>query len=114
MDLLKDNIKLAEAEIQEAERLGMQVSGPRFDLRRAFDALTNARTLVHSFSPGPIDSALDEGLQITSSVRDSAERALHEYTYRRTWLACSLVPILIVVALLLVFIRSLPMPTHDD
>lgn len=114
MDLLKDNIKLAEAEIQEAERLGMQVSGPRFDLRRAFDALTNARTLVHSFSPGPIDSALDEGLQITSSVRDSAERALHEYTYRRIWLACSLVPILIVVALLLVFIRSLPMPTHDD
>ena len=72
------------------------------------------RTLVHSFSPGPINAALDEGLQVTSSVQVAAESALHEYTYRRIWLACSLVPILIVVALLLVYIRSLSIPTHDD
>lgn len=114
MDMLKDDIKQTEGEIQEAERLGMQVRGPRFDLRQAFDALTNARTLVHSFSPGPIDKALDEGLQVTSSVRGAAEGALREYTYRRIWLACSLVPILIVVCLLLIYIRSLPTPTHDD
>lgn len=114
MDLLKDGIKQAEAEIQEAARLGMQVRGPRYDLRQAFDALINARTLLHGFSPGPVDAALNEGLQVTSSVRGAARAALREHTYRRIWLACSLVPILIVVALLLVFIRSLPTPTYND
>jgi predicted CXXCH cytochrome family protein len=113
LDQLKREIEQAEANIREAERLGMQVRGPRFDLRQAFDALTNARTLVHSFSPGPIEAALGEGLNVTSAVRGEAEGALREYTYRRIWLACSLVPILIVVALLLFCIRSLPSSAHD-
>lgn len=110
LDQLKHEIKLAGSSIQEAERLGMQVRGPRFDLRQAFDALTNARTLVHSFSPGPIEAALSEGLKVTSEVRDAAEGAQLEYTRRRIWLGCSLVPILIVVGLLLYYIRSLPTP----
>lgn len=114
LDQLKREIKQAEADIQEAERLGMQVRGPLFDLRQAIDALTNARTLVHSFSPGPIGKALDEGLRVTASVQAAAEGALREYTYRRIWLACSLVPILIVVALLLYCIRSLPTPTDNE
>jgi hypothetical protein len=113
LDKLKHEIQLAETDVREAERLGMQVRGPRFDLRQAFDALTNARTLVHSFSPGPIEVALNEGLQVTSDVRGAAEGALHEYTRRRIWLACSLVPILIVVGLLLYCIRSMPTPTHE-
>jgi hypothetical protein len=113
LDQLKHEIEQAEARIREAERLGMQVRGPRFDLRQAFDALTNARTLVHSFSPGPIEVALNEGLKVTSDVTGAAEGALREYTKRRIWLACSLVPILIVVGLLLYYIRSLPTPTHS-
>lgn len=113
LDQLKDEITEAKAKIQEAERLGMQVRGSRFDLRQAFDALTNARTLVHSFSPGPIGGALDDGLKVTSDVRGAAEGALREYTTRRIWLASSLVPILIVVGLLLYCIRSLPTPTNS-
>jgi hypothetical protein len=113
LDQLKHEIELAEASTRQAERLGMQVRGSRFDLRQAFDALTNARTLVHSFSPGPIQEALDAGLSVTSSVQDAAEAALSEYANRRIWLACSLVPILFVVGLLLYCIRSLPTPTDD-
>ena len=113
LDHLKQEIGVAEANIREAERLGMQVRGPRFDLRQAFDALTNARTLVHSFSPGPMEAALNEGLKVTSDVNDAAEGALREYTKRRIWLACSLVPILIVVGLLLYCIRSLPTQTQS-
>ena len=82
LDQLKHEITEAKSKIQEAERLGMQVRGSRFDLRQAFDALTNARTLVHSFSPGPIEGALDEGLKVTSDVRGAAEGALREYTKR--------------------------------
>jgi hypothetical protein len=113
LDQLKHEIGLAEANIREAERLGMQVRGPRFDLRQAFDALTNARTLVHSFSPGPMAEALSQGLKVTSDVTDAAEGALREYTKRRIWLACSLVPILVVIGLLLYCIRSLPPPPNS-
>jgi predicted CXXCH cytochrome family protein len=111
LDQLKKEIELAEGMVGEAERLGMEVRGPRFDLRQAFDALTNARTLVHSFKPGPMEAALDEGLRVTTDVKRGAEQALWEHTYRRLWLAASLAPILVVVGLLVLYIRTLPAPT---
>jgi predicted CXXCH cytochrome family protein len=108
LDQLKQEIDDAERLVREAERLGMEVRGPRYDLRQAFDALTNARTQVHSFKPAPVEAALEEGLKVTSDVKDRAQGALHEHTQRRWWLAASLVPILVVVGLLLRYIRTLP------
>jgi hypothetical protein len=35
---------------------------------------------------------------------------LQEYTYRRLWLAASLVPILLVVFLMVLYIRTRPRP----
>jgi hypothetical protein len=110
LEQLKHEINSAERAIGEAEHLGMEVRGPRYDLRQAFDALTNARTLVHSFRPGPMEAALEEGLKVASDVNRKAEEALREHTYRRLWLAASLVPILVVVALLVLYIRTLPIP----
>ena len=109
LDQLKREIETAEGMVQEAEQLGMEVRTPRFDLRQAFDALTNARTQVHSFKPGPMEAAIDEGLKVTSDVKHGAERALREHTYRRLWLAASLVPLLLVVGLLVLYIRTLPL-----
>ena len=111
LDKLKQEIDEAENKVRDAERLGMEVRGPRFDLRQAFDALTNARTQVHSFRPGPTEEALDQGLKVTSSVKIGADEALREHTYRRVWLATSLLPILLVVCLLLLYIRTLGPPT---
>lgn len=108
LEQLKQEINDAETTVQEAERLGMEVHGPRFDLRQAFDALTNARTQVHTFKPGPLDAALDNGLKVTADVKRRAEDVLWQHTYRRLWLAASLVPILLVVGLLLLYIRTLP------
>jgi predicted CXXCH cytochrome family protein len=108
LDQLKADITAAEHKVEMAERLGMEVSGPRYDLRSAFDALTNARTQVHSFKPEPLDAALEEGLQVTASVNALAEDALREHTRRRVWLAATLLPILIVVGLLLLYIRAFP------
>ena len=110
LEQLKHEINGAERTIREAEHLGMEVRGPRFELREAFDALTNARTLVHSFKPGPMEAALEEGLKVTSDVNRRAEQALREHTRRRLWLAASLVPILVVVGLLVLYIRTLPLP----
>jgi predicted CXXCH cytochrome family protein len=111
LDQLKRGIETAEGMVREAEQLGMEVRGPRYDLRQAFDALTNARTQVHSFKPGPMEAAINEGLKVTSDVERGAERALREHTYRRLWLAASLVPLLVVVGLLLLYIRTLPPAT---
>jgi predicted CXXCH cytochrome family protein len=108
---LKEGIATAEQTIQQADRLGMEVRGPRFDLRKAFDSLTNARTLVHGFRPEPVEKSLDEGLKVTAEVQATADAALREYTNRRIWLAASLGPILLVVCLLLACIRSLPEAT---
>lgn len=110
LDQLSQLITQAEAKVAEAERLGMEVSGPRFDLRKAFDARVNARTLIHSFAPDPVEHALSEGIQTASEVEERAEAALQEHTNRRIWLAVSLVPIAVVVVLLLLYIRRLPIP----
>jgi predicted CXXCH cytochrome family protein len=114
LDRLKQEINEVEERVREAERLGMEVRGPRFDLRQAFDALTNARAQVHSFKPGPVEAALDEGLKVTSSVRTRADEALQEHTYRRVWLAASLLPILLVVCLLLLYLRTLRAPSSGS
>ena len=88
----------------------MEVRGPRFDLRKAEMALTNARTQIHSFSLEPMNQTLTEGLQVTAEVQASAEHALGQYTYRRIWLAVSTLPILLVIVLLILYIRALPIP----
>jgi hypothetical protein len=112
LDELKQAIARAEARVSEAERIGMEVSGPRFDLRQASDALINARSLIHSFALGPVEEALSEGRDVTSKVKQTAEAALAEHDKRRVWLAVSLLPILIVIVLLLLYIRTLPLPAN--
>ena len=99
-------IGAVEEKLDKAERLGMEVRGPRFHLREASDALTNARSLVHSFEIEPVQEAVKAGEKVTSEVNAKAESALQEYTNRRIWLGLSLVPILVVVALLVLYIRT--------
>jgi predicted CXXCH cytochrome family protein len=114
LDELSELIAEAQAKITEAERIGMEVRGPRFDLHKAIDARVNARTLVHSFSPGPVEKALAEGKETASKVKERAEEALYEHQARRIWLATSLVPIAFVIVLLLLYIRKLPIPPTTE
>ena len=73
----------------------------------------NARVLIHSFKLPPVEASLAEGLEVTEQVQERAEEALHEYHARRVWLAASLAPILLVIVVLLLYIRSLPPSTID-
>ncbi len=107
-DELHQQIVHAEATLTEAERLGMEVSEPKFELRGAVNALTNARTLLHSFQVKPVAAALADGRGVATTVQSRADHALQEYTNRRIWLAASLGPILIVIGILLLYIRTLP------
>jgi hypothetical protein len=108
LDGLSQQIHHAEATLADAERLGMEVSEPKFELRGSVNALTNARTLIHSFRAPPVEAALAEGRSVAEQVQKQADHALEEYSYRRVWLAASLVPILIVIGMLVLYIRKLP------
>jgi predicted CXXCH cytochrome family protein len=110
LEMLKSGMAEAEAKIDQAEQKGMEVRGPRFDLRQARDALVSARTQVHSFSRPAFEKSLEQGVAVIEAVKAKAEDALNEHTRRRIWLAISLVPILITVGLLWAYIRVLPLP----
>ncbi len=114
LEELKELIASATEKLDEAERLGMEIRAPRFHLRGAQDALTNARSLVHSFALEPMKEALDVGIEVGREVDKQADMALRAYTFRRVWLAFSLVPILIVTSLLLRYIRKLPIPENGE
>ena len=107
---LKDGITKADETLTEAETKGMEVSQPKFNLQKATDALTDARTQIHSFNADMVDKALAPGEKVVEEVQAKADQALEEYQFRRYWLAVSLVPILIVIGLLLLYIRALPIP----
>ncbi len=108
---LKRQIASTKEIVARAARLGMEVRGPSYDLRKAFDSLTNARVLVHSFALKPVKASLAEGMEVAIQVQEKAQEALHEYDARRIWLAASLAPILLVIVLLLRYIRALSAPT---
>jgi hypothetical protein len=108
LEELKRQIAAAEERLDEAENLGMEVRDPRFRLKKAHDALTNARALIHAFAVDPVKLAVNQGMGVAVSVEQDGQKQLEEYTYRRIWLAVSLAPILIAVGLLLLYIRTLP------
>ena len=86
---LRDNLKrlttgiaTAEGTLTHAERLGMEVSQPRFELRKAADALTNARSLIHTFQVKPVAKAVADGEAVVADVQAKADHALAEHTSR--------------------------------
>ena len=69
IDKLRTGIDKAQETLENAERLGMEVSQPKFALRSSFDALTNARSLIHAFQPKPVDTALAAGRRSSPTRR---------------------------------------------
>jgi predicted CXXCH cytochrome family protein len=110
LESFKEQIAEAKQKVDQAARLGMEVSGPSFDLRKAVNALTNTRVLIHTFAAAPVKASLAEGMKVTAEVHAAAEKALADYTARRIWLGTSLVPIFVVIGMLLLYIRKNPPP----
>jgi hypothetical protein len=113
LDELKAQISETKAQLDHAERLGMEVREVRFHLRGADDALKKARTVIHSFSLDATNQALDNGRSVCNDVAQVAADAVWQFTYRRIWLALSLLPIFVVIGILVLYIRTLPAPTID-
>ena len=107
IDEISASISRANEILDRAERAGMEVSKPRFDLNDAKDALTQSRVLIHTFSPAEIDKVIDTGVDVSNKSYAAGGAALNELRFRRKGLAGSLFFILILAVLIYLKIREL-------
>jgi predicted CXXCH cytochrome family protein len=90
-----------------AERKGMEVSKPKFELKGATDALTHARVLIHSSSTDELEKVIRPGLEVAEKGHQAGLDALSELSFRRQGLAISLVFILFLALLVYLKIRQI-------
>ena len=93
--------------LDRAERAGMEVSKPKFELKAATDALTHARVLIHSSSAVEVDKVVGPGLDAAGRGYQAGLDALAERRFRREGLAVSLVFILFLAGLVYLKIRQI-------
>lgn len=107
IDELIASIDKSNAILNLAERKGMEVSKPKFELKGATDALTHARVLIHSSSSAEIDKVAGPGLDVANKGYQAGVEALAELSFRRKGLAVSLVFILFLAGLVYLKIRQI-------
>ena len=104
---LNTDIGSANKILDDAERTGMEVSKPKFELKEANDALTQARVLVHGVSADEVQKAIDPGLAVAAKAHQAGQDAFAELSFRRLGLAVSLVFILFLAGLIYLKVRQI-------
>ena len=107
LDQLIASIDKSTEILKVAERKGMEVSKPKFELKGATDALTHARVLIHSSSTAEVDNVVVPGLEVAGKGYQAGLDALAELSFRRKGLAVSLVFILFLALLVYLKIRQI-------
>jgi predicted CXXCH cytochrome family protein len=100
--------------LNRAERDGMEVSRPKFEMKEATDALTHARVLIHSSSTAEVDKVVAPGLAASVRGYQAGLAALAEWSFRRKGLAVSLVFILFLAGLVYLKLRQIESRQRDD
>ena len=90
----------------EARNAGMEVSQALFELDDVNNALTKARSAIHSFHVGPVEKEVDAGLVLTTKGLERGRAAMEEHRFRRVGLAVSAGFILLLIAGILMKIRD--------
>jgi predicted CXXCH cytochrome family protein len=107
IDELIGSIDKSAEILNRAERAGMEVSKPKFELKGATDALTHARVLIHSSSTAEVENVVAPGLEVAAKGYQAGLGALAERSYRRKGLAVSLVFILFLAGLVYLKVRQI-------
>lgn len=107
IDELSASISHSEEILNRAERAGMEVSRPKFELREAVDALTNSRVVIHTSSTAEVEKITGPGLEVAKKGYRAGVAALDERSYRRKGLAVSLVFIFFLAALIYLKVREI-------
>ena len=107
IDSLKEEQKLAEELISDAEQKGMEVSEPKFKLREAHQARLESRTMVHSFNEEQFRGVVSKGITVAELVQGEAQSSIDEYYFRRKGLGIATIIITILAIALYRYIRRL-------
>ncbi len=107
IDDLLARIKRSEEILGRAERAGMEVSKPKFDLREAIDGVTHARVLIHTSSPAEVDKLVVPAVGVATKAYESGQGALAELNVRRKGLVVSLFFILFLAFLVYLKLREI-------
>ena len=104
---LSGEIRAARVKVERAAEAGMEVSRIQFELSKADDALTTARTDIHRFQVAAVHATASGGLAVAREASKAADKALAERDYRRKGLFVSLAVILAAIVALTLKIRDL-------
>ncbi len=107
IDELLASISKSTDILNHAERAGMEVSRPRFEMKEATDALTHARVLIHSSSAAEVEKVVAPGMAVSLKGYQAGIGALSERRFRRKGLAVSLVFILFLATLVYLKVKQI-------
>jgi hypothetical protein len=111
MQALIDSLKVAAAHsdslLSTAENLGMEVSQAHFELEEVTNAITKARSAVHTLRVDPVRDEVRAGFAVTDRALERGRAALDEHRVRRVGLAGSSLIIAVLVGALLLKIREI-------
>jgi predicted CXXCH cytochrome family protein len=107
IDGLLGHIHKSDEILDRAERAGMEVSKPKFELREAIDGVTHARVLIHTSSPAEVNKVISPAVDVAGKTYQAGLDALAELNYRRKGLAVSLFFILFLAVLVYLKLREI-------
>jgi hypothetical protein len=107
LNTLSVSLERARASLTRADRLGMDVERPTYDLTGAAEALVRARVVVHTFSEKEFEKVIAEGVEVAHEVDKAALAKLADYRYRREGLAVASAMLLLFAGLLVLKARRL-------
>jgi predicted CXXCH cytochrome family protein len=88
---LASEIDADESLLARAERKGVEVSDPKYQLQEIHTLLVSVRNLTHSLDLADIEKKVGEGKSLLVGVRTAGEAALREAKLRRTGLVVATV-----------------------
>jgi len=107
IDSLRVVLDAADSVLGVAERAGMEVSEPQFDLESAQTAILQARTAVHTFVVDSVERHVAEGANVATVALERGHQALADLRFRRIGLGLSTGVIVLLIASLVLKIWQL-------
>jgi len=107
IDGLLGKIEHSREILERAERAGMEVSRPKFELREAIDGVTHARVLIHTSSTAEVDKVIGPAVAVTEKTYQAGQGALAELNFRRKGLIVSLFFIIFLAVLVYLKLKEI-------
>jgi predicted CXXCH cytochrome family protein len=114
LDSLKSEQNYAQLALNEANRLGMDVSDAAFTIKDVKQALIETRTIVHLADFKQFDENIQTGFNITTKAKTAGRAAIDDYYFRRKGLGIVTIIVTILAVALYLTIRKIEKKDKKD